>query len=85
MQQFNAFGAKKDFECHSAAGANATATPPHHRPQSRMHPIGCGRWTTERLSFAVHQFVGPATATGSSRTDPYSVTPLRAAGASRCA
>jgi hypothetical protein len=32
----NAFGAKKGFECHSAAGATATAAP----PQSRMRPIG---------------------------------------------
>ena len=37
----------------------------------------------ERLSFAVDQFTGPATATRRSRTDPYSVTPLGAAGASR--
>lgn len=28
----NAFGAKKGFECHSAAGTKATAAPPHHRP-----------------------------------------------------
>ena len=28
----NAFGAKKGFECHSAADTKAMAAPPHHRP-----------------------------------------------------
>lgn len=42
-----------------------------------------GWLSLERLSFAVDQFTGPATASGLSRTDRYSVTPLGAAGASR--
>jgi hypothetical protein len=41
------------------------------------------RVVTERLSFAWTNLRGPATATGRRRTDPYSVIPQRAAGASR--
>ncbi len=45
--------------------------------------VAQARVVTERLSFAVDQFTGSGHGHWGPRTDPYSVTPRRAAGASR--
>lgn len=84
MSQFNAFGAKKGFRVpqrrRRKGHGNSTAPTAIADALNRVWGVDL-----RRLAFAVDQFAGPATAAGRSRTDPYSVTPLRAAGASRCA
>ena len=80
-RECNAFGAKKGFECHSAADRKITAAGAVLSCRD-----GCVESINSRIATsAVDRFTGAGTATGRRRTDPYSVTRLRAAWASRSA
>ena len=101
MRKCNAFGAKRASDAiappaqsprqlHRTADRNRGCTQfgCRRRTSSSTSPPTGGRSRSSQSSMSTPVSLGrdgPATATGRSRTDPYSVTPLGAAGASRSA